>query len=206
MTILQPIVAEPPLTPTPLTVDQYHQMIDNGILEEGAPFELLNGIIVRKDRSAIGEDPMTVGNRHQWIVSQLASLDRQLPAGCFIFTQVAISLAALQEPEPDAALILGSPVDYRDRKPSAADILAVIEVADSSLRRDRTTKLRIYAKARIPLYLLINLPEKCIEQYTQPLPAAGRYGHTETLTGKQSIALPLPKRKSLKVSVASLLP
>lgn len=47
-----------------LTVDQYHRMIDSGILREGEPIELLDGVLVYKDRSDRGEDPMTVGKRH----------------------------------------------------------------------------------------------------------------------------------------------
>src|SRR4051795_12956679 len=54
-----------------LTVEQYHQMIERGILEEGAPIELLDGFLVRKDRAKTGEDPMTVGDDHIWAVENL---------------------------------------------------------------------------------------------------------------------------------------
>ncbi|HVX84812.1 MAG TPA: Uma2 family endonuclease [Phycisphaerae bacterium] len=207
MTTTLPTPLDSPLPPEPLTVEQYHQMIDKGILEEGSPFELLHGIITRKDRAAAGEDPMTSGNHHAYVVNLLAALDRKLEGtGCFLQTQQPIALPPFDEPEPDAAVILGARRDYRNHKPTAPAVLAVIEVADSSLRRDRTTKLKIYAQANLPLYLLINLPEKCIEQYTRPLPTAARYANAETLTARQSLTLPLPKKKSLKVSVASLLP
>jgi hypothetical protein len=59
-----------------LTVEQYHQMIDAGILMSGEPYELIDGLIVRKDRSASGEDPMTVGTGHAWAVQQTSKIGR----------------------------------------------------------------------------------------------------------------------------------
>ncbi|HVX86081.1 MAG TPA: Uma2 family endonuclease [Phycisphaerae bacterium] len=195
---------DPP--PVRLTVAQYHRMIEEQILEEDTAIELLDGRLVHKDRAAKGEDPMTIGDQHVLVVKLLAALDAQVTRfGCHIQTQQPIALPPFSEPEPDGALIIGTPRDYAG-KPGASDVLAVIEVADSSLQRDRTTKLRIYARAALPLYLIINLSERCIEQYTRPLPKAARYGHTDTLTPKQTLTLPLPKKKSLKLPVASLLP
>src|SRR5688572_16842164 len=107
----------------PLTVDQYHRMIESGIVEEGQPYELLNGCVVRKDRSAAGEDPMTVGNQHAWAVKNLAKLSRKLEAfGCHLQTQQPISLPPDDEPEPDGAIITGAEDDYRDHHPGAADV------------------------------------------------------------------------------------
>lgn len=182
-------------------------MIEEHILEEDTAIELLDGRLVHKDRAAKGEDPMTIGDQHALIVNRLTLLNVKLDGlGCFVQIQQPIAVPPFDEPEPDAAIIIGAPDDRAGRKPGASDVLAVIEVADSSLQRDRTTKLRIYARAALPLYLIINLPERCIEHYTQPLPKAARYGHTDTLTAKQTLILPLPKKKSLKLPVASLLP
>src|SRR3954469_25925940 len=92
----------------PLTVEQYHRMIDQGILAEGEPFELLDGFLVRKDRSPSGEDPMTVGLEHVWSVKKLAKLDGKLgKLGCHMQTQQPVSLPPYDEPEPDGAVVLG---------------------------------------------------------------------------------------------------
>lgn len=61
----------------PLRVSQYHAMIANGILLEGEPNELIDGYLVRKDRSATGEDPITVGYDHAMAVKRLAALGRR---------------------------------------------------------------------------------------------------------------------------------
>ena len=193
----------------PLTVEQYHRMIEHGILPEGEPIELLEGQLVEKDRSAAGEDPMTVGHEHVLIVKRLAKLDRKAnPLGCHIQTQQPVSLPPYSEPEPDAAIIVGSEEDYRERLPRAPDVLCVIEVADSSLQRDRTQKLRIYAAVGITKYVLINLLDGVIEVYTEPAGrrAAARYRQMETLTPSQSLELPAPRGKRLVVPVRNLLP
>src|SRR5437764_815669 len=153
-----------------LTVEQYHRMIDRGILEEGAPIELLDGILVRKDRAKAGEDPRTVGNEHLWAVENLRRVMRDVEShGFFVLSQQPITLPPDGEPEPDGAIVRGTIDDYRRRKPVAADVSCVIEVADSSLDRDRGTKQRIYADAGIGQYIIINLFEKTVEVYERPI-------------------------------------
>jgi Uma2 family endonuclease len=71
------------------------------------------------------------------------------------------------EPEPDLAVVIGRRLDYRDRHPNAKEIELVIEVADSSLDRDRTLKQKIYAKSGIPNYWILNLTDLTVEVYTQ---------------------------------------
>src|SRR6185437_13740671 len=93
----------------PLTVDAYHRMIAEGILPEGQPFELLEGQIIRKDRSAAGEDPMTVGSAHAWVIGTLAELNPKLRRfRCHIRIQLPLTFVPLSEPEPDAAIVYGS--------------------------------------------------------------------------------------------------
>jgi Uma2 family endonuclease len=191
----------------PLTVDQYHQMIKAGIVEEGAPYELLDGHVVRKDRSAAGEDPMSVGNEHVLIVNRLGKLDAKLSRlGCFIQTQQPIVLPPADEPEPDASVVLGTAEDYAAALPTASDVTCVIEVADSSLRRDRTTKMRAYANAGIARYILINLPDRAVEVHDGPLVGKGRYARAVTLTSGQSFELLAAGKRTLKVAVRSVLP
>ena len=191
----------------PLTVEQYHRMIDQGIVPEGEPYELLDGHLVRKDRSAAGDDPMTVGPDHVLVVKRLARLSRKLERlGCHLQTQQPVSLPPHDEPEPDAAVVLGSEDDYVGRLPTAAEVPCVIEVADSSLRRDRSTKLRIYADSGIAVYVIVNLLERLVEVYSQPLTGKGRYGRSVTLAPGQSLELPTTKGRRLAVPVRSLLP
>jgi Uma2 family endonuclease len=166
----------------PLTIEQYHRMLEAGILEDGDPIELLDGFLVRKDRSGRGGSPVTVHPMHRVVVTRLGDLGSELERhGAHLQTQQPISLPPSQEPEPDGAIVRGRTEDYADRHPGPGDVLCVIEVADSSLRRDRTTKQRIYAAAGIPQYVIVNLQDQVIEVYEAPRPAEGRYGRTTTV-------------------------
>jgi hypothetical protein len=101
-----------------LTVDQVHAMIEAGIVHEGAPIELIDGVLVYKDRSASGEDPISVGQEHSLVVSLLNELDVDLAQrGCHMRTQNPLSLPPHNEPEPDGAILQGRPRAYTDRVP-----------------------------------------------------------------------------------------
>lgn len=190
-----------------LTVGQYHKMIARGILPEGEPYELLNGTIVRKDRSATGEDPMTVGHAHSWAVSAIEELNPLLrKLGCYARIQQPISLPPHDEPEPDGAIVRGRKEDYAQGHPRGSDVLCVIEVADSSLRRDRTTKLGIYAAGKVSRYLIVNLQERVIEEYTQPVPAKEEYSGTKVYEADEKLTLPTAKGKGLVVAVSQFFP
>ncbi len=76
------------------------------------------------------------------------------------------------EPYPDIAIVPGKPSDYRQHHPTTA--LLVIEIADTSLEYDRTEKMSLYASAGIPEYWIVNLVERCLEVYREPVsPAEG---------------------------------
>ena len=194
----------------PLTVGKYHQMIATGLVPEGEPFELLNGYVIHKDRSAAGEGPMTVGPEHAWVIRKLTALDPRLrPFGCHMQIQLPVTLPPWNEPGPDGAVVVGTEDHYRGRHPGAKDVQCVIEVADSSLHRDRTTKLRIYAASGMGRYFIINLPDHVIEMHTRPMTGNGRtarYGQVDMLKPGQTVELPAPPGNRLKVPVRRLLP
>jgi Uma2 family endonuclease len=190
-----------------LSVDQYHQMIERGILEEGAPIELLDGRLEWKDRSATGADPMTVGTDHAFSIEAAKELDpklRRLSASARV--QLPVTLPPYNEPEPDVSVVRGGKEHYRDHHPGSGDILCLIEVADSSLIRDRGRKLRIYADSGIALYVILNLIDQVAEVYSQPLVGKGRYAQATTLGLKDRLTIPTPKGKGLTVPVRKLFP
>lgn len=194
-TITQELAEHPELIYR-VTVTEYHEMIANGTILSGQPFELLDGQIVRKIRAARGDNLMTVGIEHALIVKRLAKLTNLFePFGCHLISQQPITLPPRDEPEPDAAVIRGTVEDYSERHPGPADILCVIEVADSSLSRDRGYKLQLYANAGIPMYVIVNLVDRAVEVYRQPVMGEGRFGEVVSpsfLTGSgESISIPI---------------
>ena len=142
-----------------LTVEQYHTMISTGILIDGDPVELLEGWLVIK---------MPKNPPHSFTTQMLREiLAAMLPLGWFVDDQEPITTED-SEPEPDLSIVRGERRMYCDRHPSPEDLELVVEVADSSLERDRNIKKRIYARAGIPVYWIVNLPERQIEVYSQP--------------------------------------
>jgi Uma2 family endonuclease len=183
---------------------QYRRMIEEGILQDGGAFELLDGQIVNKDRADAEGEPMSVGKRHRKSVIKLGKLDPEVrKRGCFVQLQQPIALGEHSEPEPDATIVFGDDDDYDDH-PRAKDVTCVIEAADHSLEHDRTAKLELYAAARIPVYVILNLADRIAEVYSQP--SRGRYRATLRLDADDSLSLPCAKGKKLDVRVADLMP
>ena len=190
-----------------ISVDQYHKMIDTGILPEDASVELLHGMLVRKDRSTIGEDPLGQSPLHrQAIVKLTALVPRIQTATRQLQIQLPIVVSPDHEPEPDGAVILGAYEDFSTRLPTAAEVSCVIEVAHSSLERDEEDKLPIYASAGISQYLIVNLRTGTVEEYTEPDPFSGRYRTKATFSPGEVVSLGLGGSETLKVDAAELLP
>jgi Uma2 family endonuclease len=189
------------------TTDEYHKMIANGIIEEGAPFELLDGQVIRKLRNAAGDDAMTIGDQHTLAVLRLGKIDRELePLGCHMRTQQPVLLPPDDEPEPDGAIARGTIDDYHGRKPTSADLLCVIEMSDASLKRDRGYKLELYANHRIPMYVIVNLVDRAVEVHRNPLPGQGRFKDVAELKAGQQVEFPTARGTPLSVAVEKLLP
>jgi Uma2 family endonuclease len=154
---LPPAVPDEPIYR--LSVEQYHQMIECGIIDDDAPVELLEGWLVQK----VGKNPP-----HTYSTRQLRKgLEQVIPAGWYVNSQEPVT-DETSEPEPDASIVRGDSKDYLQRHPGPGDTALVGEVADTSLRRDRGVKKRIYARASIPVYWIVNLVDKQIEVYTGP--------------------------------------
>ena len=150
---------------------------------------------------------MTVGHAHRLVVTRLLNLAARLhPFNSHVYAQNPIALPPRHEPEPDGAIVRGLPDDYADHHPGPGDVSCVIEVAETSLLHDRTTKQRIYAEAGIPQYLLVNIPERHIEVYEQASPHEGRYLSVTVLERGQTVRVALGTDRYLDVAVDDLLP
>ncbi len=142
-----------------ISVEQYHQMIDAGILTDDDPIELLEGLLVEK---------MSKNPPHSVVTGLLQDLLlRVIPAGWYLNAQEPVTTRD-SEPEPDLAIVRGKRLDYLTHHPRPKDTTLVIEVADATLRRDRGIKKRLYARAGIPIYWVVNLNQLQIEVYSQP--------------------------------------
>ena len=121
-------------------------------------------------------------------------------AGFDVRAQMPLALGNDSEPEPDVAVVPGSPRDYLDEHPRTA--LLVVEVADSSLLHDRKHKLPLYARAGIPEVWLLVPSRQPVEAHRDPTPEGYR---SRTVLGRGDVIAPL-SRPEARVAVADLLP
>lgn len=158
----------------PLRRVEYERLVDEGLLQDER-IELLNGRLVRMSPQ---KDP------HASAVEELNSiLVPQLQGRARVRVQSPLALDDFSEPEPDVAIIaLG-----RSRGQHPMSALALIEVSDSSVRKDLGEKAEAYARAGIPEYWVVDLPGDRIVVHLEP--RAGRYGRITTHARGESIRL-----------------
>ena len=138
---------------------QYREMARLGILTTDDRIELLEGWLVAK---------MTKKPRHEIAKGPAQDLLTAMsPAGWFVTVERPTE-AVDSEPEPDLVIVKVSRRDYRGGPPQSSNVALVVEVADTSLRRDRSTKKRIYLRSGYVVYWIVNLVDRRVEVYTDP--------------------------------------
>jgi Uma2 family endonuclease len=193
-----PHTVSPPLTLDfiwRLSVEQYHQMIAADILTSGDPVELLEGILVTK----MAKNPL-----HSLAIQLIRdALAKIFSSGWCVSAPEPITLAD-SEPEPDVSVAQGDHRQYASRHPSAEDTALVVEVADSSLSRDRKLKKRIYAAAGIPVYWIVNLTIQRVEIYSKP--SGSDYQQRQDYDIDAEIPVMLKGQEIGRLAVKELLP
>ena len=149
----------PPFPVHRFTVAEYQRMGELGILTEDDHVELLEGWIVPKMHRNPPHDG-TIEILQQWLLITLAAGWR-----CRI---QSTPVTTDSQPEPDLVVVRGDPIERLRRHPGPDDIGLVIEVADTTLESDRNEKSRIYARAKVPCYWIVNLIDQQIEVRTEP--------------------------------------
>lgn len=142
------------------TVEEYYRMAETGILKPDARVELIEGEIV---------DMMPTGPFHSSVASLLSVLLNQSSNGRWIvWNQYPLHVDEHNEPEPDLMLVRPPLSKYRQGHPTPEDVFLVIEVSDSTLVKDQTTKLPLYARAGVEEVWILNVPQRQLEVYRQP--------------------------------------
>jgi Uma2 family endonuclease len=178
---------------------EYDHLIEIGVFRPGEPIELLGGqLVVAEPQSeahytaiALAEDALRAAFGPGWQIR----------------TQAPIALDDESEPEPDIAVAPGRPRDYSREHPARP--VLVVEVALSSLSLDRRHKGSLYARARLDDYWVVNLVDRRLEIYRDPVedsaaPFGWRYASVQVL-GPEFSASPLAA-PAARVLVSDLLP
>jgi Uma2 family endonuclease len=158
-----------PLTPLKWTLEDYHRMIEAGILSD-RHVELLNGEIIEMSPEGIP---------HANLCSETGDYLRELLGKRVkIRDSKPITLPNASEPEPDICIC--QPISYATHHPYPEDIFWLIEYSDSSLNKDLETKSLIYATANIPEYWVVNLKSRKLIVFRDPID--GEYQQKQTFS------------------------
>lgn len=142
------------------TVAEYHRLAKVGILQPDDRVELLDGEIIEKN---------PINSPHAGMVNRMVRfINKILKEETIISVQNPIAVNMFSEPEPDIVIAKFRDDDYIDHHPTPEEILLLIEVSDSTLKKDRTIKRDIYAKAGIKEYWIININDKQVEVFREP--------------------------------------
>lgn len=177
------------------TREEYDRMVDLGLLAPDSHVQLIEGEIL--EMAPPGAPHSTaVGLVQDALEAAFAGANFQ------VRVQQPVRIGTDSEPEPDVAVVKGRRLDYLEIHPGADDVALAVEVADTSIDLDRRRKARLYARAGIPEYWIVALPERILEVFTGP-GAAGYERHVVLQPGDAVI----PTAKAdVKIDVASLLP
>jgi Uma2 family endonuclease len=156
-----------------LTAGEYHRMAEAGVLAPDARVELIDGEIV---------DMAPIGSRHGSAVKRLLPLfSEAVGRSAIVAVQDPVRLGDRSEPQPDLMLLAPRADFYEAAHPTAADVLLLIEVSDSTARHDREIKLPLYARHGIREVWLVDLDNRLLSVCRQP--AGDAYTQaTETAT------------------------
>ncbi|MCC7370203.1 MAG: Uma2 family endonuclease, partial [Chloroflexi bacterium] len=158
--------------------EAYHRLAETGILPPDARVELIDGEILEMS---------PIGRRHKVCVDRLTNFFAPALVGrAIVRIQSSIVLADGQEPEPDVALLRFRPDFYASMEETPADVLLVVEVADTSLEYDRRTKAPLYARFGIPELWIADLTRERLLVYREPTPQG--YASTQVLAPGESIS------------------
>jgi len=151
------------------SISEYHEMDESGLLTCDTPTELLDGEIF---------DMSPINSLHAAAVKRLNRLlSRLLGDSVLLSVQDPIRLSDNSEPQPDIAVLRFRDDYYANEHPTPDDILLIIEVADSTIYKDRNVKMPLYALAGIPETWLVDLGNQTVEVFLQP--QFGNYADTK---------------------------
>ncbi|CUQ67478.1 Uma2 family endonuclease [Candidatus Nitrospira inopinata] len=179
------------------TCQEYDRLAESGILDPNEHIQLIEGeIIAMTPRNS--PHAVTIGKTQR-------VLERIFGQGFWVRIQMPLLIDPDSEPEPDLAVVPGDPEEYLKEHPRTA--MLVVEVADTTLSLDRDRKAPLYARAGIPEYWIINLLERCLEVFRDPVTPSGQpasYRSHVKLGPSDTISLLAAPTAS--IAVADLLP
>lgn len=153
-----------------LTVDEYYRMAEVGLLAPDARVELIEGEII---------DMAPPGSRHSGVISFLnQAITTAVGRSAIVSVQLPLRLSQMSEPQPDFTVLRRRKDFYSRNHPTAADVLLLIEVSDSSARYDRQIKLPLYARHGVHEFWQVDVSKRELSMFRSP--QDGNYAEVTT--------------------------
>jgi hypothetical protein len=187
--------------PYRMTAEEYFRAIEADVFVHNRRIELWEGQIYEK---------MAKKRPHSIATNKVArALILAMPEGWSCWLESPILLDDFTAPLPDVAVVRGMSDDYADRgNPRAEEIGLVIELADSTLRKNLTKTLAVYARAGLSCYWVVNLVARRIEVFSNPRVEGetASYASSATFAPGQDVPLVLDNHEVARIAVNDLLP
>jgi Uma2 family endonuclease len=166
----------------PMTVTEYYHAAETGVFDWNEKLELIWGEVVLLSPQ---------GGAHAGASANLRDLLADVFPGAGVRTHSPLTLDELNEPEPDVFVAAGPASRYLTRHPRASEILLVVEVADSTLAKDRNLKSTLYAQFGIPEYWILDLRSRHFEVFREPVTepeGKSFYGYQKVISTSDTVS------------------
>ncbi|TBR60395.1 hypothetical protein B4U84_05865 [Westiellopsis prolifica IICB1] len=181
------------------TITEYDHLAELGFFSEDDRVELIRGEII----------PMVSKGKPHSVCETLLLREfiKLLQDRALVRGQEPVTISDYSEPEPDITIVSNVDDNYLSAHPSSADILLLIEIADSSLKYDQEVKLPLYAEAKISDYWIFNLVENHLECYSEPLhDFQGKFGYRKKVIYLSNELVNLPCFPDLVLDLSKVFP
>jgi Uma2 family endonuclease len=155
-------------TEAPVSVVQFHEWLDSGSGGQRRAV-LVNGVIFE-------QGPMNPPHA-KCLTRSTRQLETLVGQNQILRSQLPLVLGLDSDPVPDLAIVPGSLDDYGETHPTTASL--VVEISDSTLTYDLTTKLELYAEAGVPEYWVVDISHRQVHIFRNPValtPGGYSYG------------------------------
>jgi Uma2 family endonuclease len=159
------------------TRSEYHQLVSLGMIEEGAPYELIEGEVIQN----LGQ-----GRKHVFAAMRMFAAMLRLFGEERVQSQAPVAPDEHNAPEPDVAVLRGPLSDYLEEDPGPEDILLLVEVSNTTLQFDRSVKAAIYARTGVPEYWVLDVNGRTLDVHRQPSPVG--YGSITRFTDVDAVS------------------
>lgn len=150
-----------------LSADDFLRMARSGILDEDDRIELIEGDLI---------DMAPIGSEHAGLVYWLSQrLTLAIGDAAIVGAQNPLYLDIHSQPQPDVLVLRTQQDYYRKAHPRAEDVLLLIEIADTTVRFDRTVKIPLYARHGVAEVWLVDVAQRSVEVYREPLSESSAY-------------------------------